>query len=323
MPKISVIVPVYKAEAYLHRCVGSLLTQTFTDFEVLLVDDGSPDRSGAICDEYARRDSRVRVFHKENGGVSSARNYGISKAEGLWLLFVDSDDWCNENYIECFFKTDRAFDEDDLVVQGKFNDELGGECIREPLPAARYFNNVAECIKENDLLSFGAPYCKLFSRALITQYDIKFPENYSYGEDTTFFFKYLLHVKNMIALAYEGYHYVQTDNSSLSRRFHDFLPLCAFIKDSLSLVVKIYKGLSIVYNTSCIRLLVRAELNMFRLKYPSDRRHALLRQTKNELLPLMSRIGMRGCTPNILLLSFKLPVKLVDMLYSLLYSIRK
>ena len=84
-PKISVIVPVYKAEAYLHRCVDSLLAQTFTDFEVLLVDDGSPDRSGEICDEYARKDRRVRVFHKENGGVSSARNMGLDNARGEYV----------------------------------------------------------------------------------------------------------------------------------------------------------------------------------------------------------------------------------------------
>ena len=81
-PKVSVIVPVYKAEAYLYRCVDSLLMQTFTNFEILLIDDGSPDRSGEICDEYARKDTRVRVFHKENGGVSSARNLGLKYALG-------------------------------------------------------------------------------------------------------------------------------------------------------------------------------------------------------------------------------------------------
>lgn len=96
-PKISVIVPVYKAEKYLHRCVDSILAQTFTDFEVLLIDDGSPDRSGEICDEYAKKDSRVRVFHKENGGVSSARNLGLENAVGEWIWFVDSDDTVEAN----------------------------------------------------------------------------------------------------------------------------------------------------------------------------------------------------------------------------------
>lgn len=92
LPKISIIVPVYKAEKYLHQCVDSILEQTFTDFELLLIDDGSPDRSGAICDEYAAADPRVRVFHKPNGGVSSARNLGLDNACGEFVSFVDADD---------------------------------------------------------------------------------------------------------------------------------------------------------------------------------------------------------------------------------------
>ena len=99
-PKVSVIVPVYKAEKYLRKCVDSLLAQTFRDFEVLLVDDGSPDKSGAICDEYARKDPRVRVFHKENGGVSSARNKGMDEARGEWVTFVDADDWLSFETLE-------------------------------------------------------------------------------------------------------------------------------------------------------------------------------------------------------------------------------
>ena len=82
MPKISIIVPVYKAEKYLNRCVDSILAQTFTDWELLLIDDGSPDRSGEICDEYAKKDSRIRVIHKENGGVSSARQRGLDESIG-------------------------------------------------------------------------------------------------------------------------------------------------------------------------------------------------------------------------------------------------
>ncbi|WP_338367787.1 glycosyltransferase family 2 protein, partial [Enterococcus faecium] len=89
MCEISIIVPVYKVEKYLRKCVDSILAQTFTDFEVILVDDGSPDNSGKICDEYAEKDNRVRVIHKENGGLSSARNAGIDVARGKYLGFVD------------------------------------------------------------------------------------------------------------------------------------------------------------------------------------------------------------------------------------------
>ena len=90
---ISIIVPVYNTEKYLHRCIDSVLAQTYQDFELLLIDDGSKDSSGAICDEYAAQDTRVRVFHKENGGVSSARNVGLDLAQGEWVTFVDSDDY--------------------------------------------------------------------------------------------------------------------------------------------------------------------------------------------------------------------------------------
>ena len=96
MPKVSIIVPVYKAEKYLNRCVDSILAQTFTDFELLLIDDGSPDRSGEICDEYAKKDSRIRVIHKENGGVSSARQRGLDESIGEYTIHADPDDWVEE-----------------------------------------------------------------------------------------------------------------------------------------------------------------------------------------------------------------------------------
>ena len=109
MPLISVIVPVYKVEPYLSRCVDSILSQTFTDFELILIDDGSPDSCGKICDEYAQKDTRVVVIHKENGGLSSARNAGIDWAfeysNSNWLTFIDSDDWIHSQYLELLLAT--------------------------------------------------------------------------------------------------------------------------------------------------------------------------------------------------------------------------
>ena len=108
MPQISVIVPVYKVEPYLRRCVDSILAQTFTDFELILVDDGSPDRCGEICDEYAARDRRVHVIHQQNGGLSAARNAGIdwafANSNSGWLAFVDSDDWVHPCYLEYLYR---------------------------------------------------------------------------------------------------------------------------------------------------------------------------------------------------------------------------
>lgn len=119
MPKISVIVPVYNTERYLHRCIDSILAQTFSDFELLLIDDGSKDRSGEICDEYAAKDQRVRVFHKENGGVSSARNNGIQQAEGVYSIFMDADDfYCDDSALAILFQN--AIDNDADIVRGEY-----------------------------------------------------------------------------------------------------------------------------------------------------------------------------------------------------------
>lgn len=103
-PKISIIVPVYNAEKTLHRCTNSIINQLYQNWELLLIDDGSTDNSSVICDEYVRKDKRIRVFHKENGGVSSARNVGLDNAEGEWITFIDSDDWVENNYLSNLYQ---------------------------------------------------------------------------------------------------------------------------------------------------------------------------------------------------------------------------
>lgn len=121
MPLISVIVPVYKVEQYLSRCIDSILSQTFEDFELILVDDGSPDNCGKICDEYAQKDSRIIVIHKENGGLSSSRNTGIDWAfensDSQWLAFIDSDDWIHPQYLELLLSSATANNTDISVCE--------------------------------------------------------------------------------------------------------------------------------------------------------------------------------------------------------------
>ncbi len=123
--KISIIIPVYNVEHYLRQCIDSVLAQTYTDFEVLLINDGSTDSSGLICDEYAARDSRIKVFHKENGGVSSARNLGLDNAQGEWIAFVDSDDEINNEYLSDLVAHATEFDLDMIYPQIQFIDSLG------------------------------------------------------------------------------------------------------------------------------------------------------------------------------------------------------
>ena len=102
--KTSVIVPIYKVEEYLHRCIDSIINQTYTNLEIILVDDGSPDNCPMICDEYAKKDSRIRVIHKKNGGLSDARNAGLEIATGEYIGFVDSDDWIHKDMYHILYK---------------------------------------------------------------------------------------------------------------------------------------------------------------------------------------------------------------------------
>ena len=113
---VSIIVPVYKAEKYIHQCIDSLLAQTYRNIEVILVDDGSPDNCGKICDEYAAKDYRVKVIHQQNGGVSAARNVGLANATGEWITFVDADDSVTCAYIEQLYVNDS-----DWVIGGYRN----------------------------------------------------------------------------------------------------------------------------------------------------------------------------------------------------------
>lgn len=115
MPLISIIVPVYNVEGTLNRCIDSILNQTFSDWELFLIDDGCTDKSGKICDEYASKDGRIKVFHKENGGVSSARNVGLDNAKGEWITFCDSDDFVYSDWLKNY--VDNISEGIDLICQ--------------------------------------------------------------------------------------------------------------------------------------------------------------------------------------------------------------
>lgn len=177
---VSVIVPVYKAERWLHRCVDSILAQTMDDFELLLIDDGSPDRSGEICDEYAAKDSRVRVFHKENGGVSSARNLGLDSARGEWISFVDADDWVEVDYLVGLTENLDA----DIIVGG-MRDTKGNVYLLE---SQLYLNSeIGGFIEQyNGECFVRASWGKLIHKKIIENYNLRFDLNVRCGEDTLF-----------------------------------------------------------------------------------------------------------------------------------------
>ena len=180
-PKVSIIVPVYKAEKYLHKCVDSLLAQTFRDFEILLIDDGSPDKSGNLCDEYAAKDSRVRVIHKKNGGVSSARQCGIDNALGEYTIHADPDDWVEPDMLEELYNKAIEDNADMVICDYFFNSKKYNETkYVKQKPSELACQTV---IKELFQQLHGSCCNKLVRRVCYSNYNIRFPEGVNYRED--------------------------------------------------------------------------------------------------------------------------------------------
>lgn len=185
MPKVSIIVPVYKAEKYLNRCIDSIIAQTFTDWELLLIDDGSPDRSGDICDEYAKKDTRIRVFHKKNGGVSSARNLGLDNVQGEYVTFVDSDDWIDVNTFKVCFSQIETYDLDILQFSYTRDEKQLGNVLDFEFHVCTLKKYISE--KRLLLCVWGT----IFSVDVIKQNYIRFNEKMKLAEDQLFVFSCL------------------------------------------------------------------------------------------------------------------------------------
>ena len=218
-PLISFIVPVYKVERYLPRCIESILGQTYTNFELILVDDGTPDRSGIICDRYAEKDSRIRVIHKENGGVSTARNAGIDAAKGEWITFVDSDDWVSENYLQAHILPTFEYDYDFVISSIEIR---GLKVIPSVLKTEGITYSQANIEYVVELISkprFYGPFAKLYKAKILKVNNIKFPEGIKNGEDKIFVAEYLKYCKSMQTLNEVTYFYNRLNEGSVTQEF--------------------------------------------------------------------------------------------------------
>jgi len=204
--KISVIVPVYNTEQYLSRCIDSILSQSFTDFELLLINDGSKDSSGTICDEYAEKDSRIRVFHKENGGASSARNVGLDNAVGEWVTFVDSDDWIEGDYFQVPFNSGV-----DLFYQNRmFSDgQQDGFLPEQKVEKSDFLAFLANNARSNVFLM---SVCFFYKRCIIESHRIRFEVGIRFGEDRLFIMDYFRYCRSIQVINNSYYVYDRPNN---------------------------------------------------------------------------------------------------------------
>lgn len=204
-PQISVIIPVYKVEQFLGDCIKSLLSQTFSDYEIILVEDGSPDNSGKLCDEFAAGDSRIKVVHKENGGVSSARNKGIEIAEGEWICFVDSDDWVEPEYLELLYQT---------AVENKADVSVCGFAGAEKIKL-KTFTGTDACVSVFSQKGFGgfSPLKLIRADILKSGEQLRYNEKYRYLEDSEFFLRVFKKCRKVVWNNYPLYHYRENTSS--------------------------------------------------------------------------------------------------------------
>lgn len=237
MPKVSIIVPVYKAEKYLRRCLDSIQTQTLTDFEALLIDDGSPDRSGEICDEYVEKDSRFRVFHKENGGVASARQMGMDNAQGNYIIHCDPDDWLEPKGLESLYQ----FSYDNHLDIG-YCDYYGGANVSANTRISQNCGTSTEiCIKAMlEGRMHGSLWNKIYRRQFIKENKQTFIDGANVWEDLSFNIR-LFYLTQKIGYAKDicFYHYdYDINGTSLTHDISKNIDKIEGMKKNLEIVEK-------------------------------------------------------------------------------------
>lgn len=218
-PRVTIIVPIYNAQATLRRCVESVLNQEFTDFELILADDGSRDGSGSVCDQFARADSRVRVIHKTNSGVSDTRNQAMAQARGEYLQFLDADDWITPNATKLLVRSAQEHQCDLVIadfyrvvgerVAPKGDIDEAGPLSREEF-AAHMMENPAD-------FYYGVLWNKLYRRDIIEEHRLQMDPAISWCEDFLFNLEYIRHARRFFALQVPIYYYVKTKGSLASQ----------------------------------------------------------------------------------------------------------
>lgn len=219
---ISIIIPVYNSATYLNQCIESIINQTYTDWECIIINDGSTDDSANICDIWSQTDSRIHVIHQSNQGVSASRNRGLKKSKGEYIVFVDSDDWVETNYLYDMISS-MVENKTDIIVTGtnyiyKNQDVKVFKPFEKEIFRLSYENTSA--FIENISLFYG-PYSKLLKADIIKKYNITFPENYSLGEDLLFNFHYLSKINNIQYLSVANYNYRILNTGSLTSKYRD------------------------------------------------------------------------------------------------------
>jgi len=333
MSQISIIVPVFNVKQYLPKCINSILQQTFQDFELLLIDDGSTDGSDVVCDDYAQKDDRIKVIHKKNEGVSIARNIGIKQACSEWITFIDSDDWIEENYLEMFFSIGKRISPTTYISQGilfDYESEKTNEYFFHYDTIFAEKQDFARIIPLYKILHNGCPYGKLLNKKILTENNIYFKPNISTHEDHIFILTYLLFIDKIQLLANTKYHYMKRSTITLSNKKH---PSEIHIKVSniiYNLLIKIKETYGIqdsIYLNKVIEQFCLYELIIGMLRTNSHNRKQICKEARKQIKRLshFHQFNVRGRSNQIVyhLCTSSLPTALIILCILIMQQTRK
>lgn len=263
---ISVIVPVYKVEKYLEKCVNSIRSQSYSDLEIILVDDGSPDNCGKICDEMALNDQRIRVIHQKNQGLAAARNAGLAIAQGKYVAFVDSDDTIENGTYLLLYNMIEHYDTDIAICECR---KVKESEVLEQVEYSKYENRVLDNNKLWELV-FGqlnnSSCNKLYKRSLIG--DLQFPQKVVHGEDLLFNIEYLAKCNIGVYNEAPVYNYFSRNNSITRSSFNENVFFEIVAKDKAKDLVKKYMP---VQMSKAELFCFRARMNVLRSVYAADK----------------------------------------------------
>jgi len=263
-PKVTIVVPVYKVENTIRRCIDSLIQQSLKEIEIILVDDGSPDRSGAICDEYAAIDYRIKVIHKENGGASSARNAGMRIAQGDYIGLVDSDDYVEKSMYEVLHN----------IAESKNVDVVNCGCLSETVKGVdklisgfrkglvlNHFDIVESAQHpENGLRDFWFSCCNIYRKKFLEDHALYFDTNVKYGEDVNFNLQAFLLARSFYSTDQLLYHYVENPNGLTCMKYRE--SLLEHLSMTYQKRIEVYKEFNLD-SINCLRGLKARVCNVF------------------------------------------------------------
>lgn len=334
---ISVIVPIYNAEKYMEKCVKSIMMQTYTKIEIILIDDGSRDNSSKICDKLAKEDTRIRVIHKENEGVASARNAGIHLSKGEFITFVDSDDWIEKDFIETLYNTLERNKVD--VVRGNYYREGKNKTLESG--RMNNFENIKiqeeddelrkellKSILNGSLLSYV--WLLLIKKKLLIEKKIQFKRNISFMEDTMFYLEIVATKASMYIINKSIYHYnnnLQSASKSLGNAQKNILNILNVNKE-MNIILNKYdvankKELNIEMSTNHINMILNLYFNLYKEKaintkdlkcditkiMEKDKLVEILKNANSKIMPLHFKIQywcVKNQRINILILYYKI-----------------